>query len=220
MLIGRAGIMLCVFGLFAINTAQAVETDWELQRDRDGIQIYTRSVEGSPYDAVRSVTVLDSVRLSALVALVEDTAACPEWADRCAESYVYKRIAANESLIYTHNDMPFPVKDRDVLAHVIWTQNPVTGEVVMQSRATQGELEEVKGRLRLTDAMASWHFRPLSTGAVEVINEAHINPGSALPGWLTNILLVDTPFSVMQSFSETVQQPKYRDAAVEFITEP
>jgi len=170
------------------------KSDWELQRDRDGIQIYTRAVEGSPYDAVRSVTVLDDVRLSALVALVEDTDACPEWADRCAESYVFKRLAPNESLIYTHNDLPFPVKDRDVLAHVIWTQDPATGEVVMQSRATQGEMEEVKGRLRLTDAMASWHFRPLATGAVEVINEAHINPGSALPGWLTNMLLVDTPF--------------------------
>jgi len=212
--------MFCIFVLSSLASVYAVESDWELQRDRDGIQIYTRSVEGSAYDAVRSVTVLEDVRLSALVALVEDTAACPEWADRCAESYVYKRIAPNESLIYTHNNMPFPVKDRDVLAHVTWTQDPNTGEVVMQSRATQGEMEVIKGRLRLTEAEASWRFRPLPSGAVEVTNEAHINPGSALPGWLTNLLLVDTPYSVMQSFSETVQKPKYRDASVSFIEEP
>ena len=165
----------------------AEEQPWELQRDRDGIQVHTRSVAGSPYDAVRTTTRMTGVRLSSLVALIEDADACPDWADRCAESYLLERLSDTESLVYTHNDMPFPVKDRDVLAQVKWTQDPSTFEVEMNSTATVGKMEEVRGRLRLTMAMASWNFAPQQDGSVLISNEAHIDPGSALPGWVTHM---------------------------------
>lgn len=198
----------------------AESVDWELKRDREGIQVYTRRVEGSPHAAVRSVTVIDGVRVSSMIALLEDAEACPNWADRCAESRVHRRLAPNESLIYTLNDMPFPVKDRDVLAHVIWSQDADTLTVTMNSYATEGELEPINGRLRLTEATVRWQFRPLPDGAVEVTNEAHINPGSALPGWVTNMLLVDTPFETLQAFREAVRRPEYADISYDFVIEP
>ncbi|MDT8397991.1 MAG: START domain-containing protein [Pseudomonadales bacterium] len=191
--------------------------NWELKRDRDNIQVYTRKVPDSPYAAVRVVSVLENIRLSALVALIRDAPACSQWADKCAESYVYERLSEQEALVYTHNAMPFPVKDRDVLARSSWQQDEVSGVVMMHSVATQDIMPEVKGRLRLTDAEASWIFTPLPSGAVEVVNEAHIDPGSALPGWVTNMLLVDTPFSTMKALTEAVYRPEYRDAIVDFI---
>lgn len=198
----------------------AEEQAWELQRDRDGIRVYTRSVAGSPYDAVRTTTQLSDVRLSALVALIEDAEACPDWADRCAESYLFERISESESLIYTHNDMPFPVKDRDVLALVKWTQDLDTLNVEMNSAATVGRMDEVRGRLRLTKAVAKWNFSPQADGSVLISNEAHIDPGSALPGWVTNMLLVDAPFETMKSFVSEVRNPKYAEATLSFIREP
>ncbi|GJM11881.1 MAG: hypothetical protein DHS20C12_02840 [Pseudohongiella sp.] len=193
---------------------------WELQREEDGIQLHTRSVDGSPYDAVRTTTRLEDVRLSSLVALIEDADACKEWADSCAESYVLERISESESLVYTHSDMPFPVQDRDVLAQVKWTQNFMSLRVEMLSFATVGKMERVDGRQRLTEAQAKWTFAPQADGSVLVSNEAHINPGSALPGWITNMLLTEAPFETMSSFIEEVRDPKYADAEVSFIHEP
>ena len=106
-------LMLAPSYLFA-----AEDQGWKLQRDKGGIQVHTRSVEGSPFDAVRTTTRMTDVRLSSLVALIEDAPACAEWADSCAESYLVERLSDTESLVYTHNDMPFPVKDRDVLAQL------------------------------------------------------------------------------------------------------
>lgn len=206
--------------LLASATLSAAEDEaWELRRDRDGIQVFTRSVAGSPFDAVRTVTHMEDVRLASLVALIEDAEACARWADRCAESYLVERISETESLVYSHNDMPFPVRDRDVLARVNWMQDPETFAVEMSSVATEGRMAEVRGRLRLTEAMASWYFRPNADGSVLVSNEAHINPGSALPGWITNILLVDAPFETMKSFINEVRKPEYAEAEVGFIRE-
>ncbi|PCI79681.1 MAG: hypothetical protein COB20_04275 [SAR86 cluster bacterium] len=206
----------CASGYLFAAEAQ----DWELRRDRDGIQVHTRPVEGSPYDAVRTTTRMTDVRLSSLVALIEDAPACADWADSCAESYLVERLSDSESLVYTHNDMPFPVKDRDVLAQVKWTQNSATFEVEMNSVATVGKIDDVRGRLRLTKAVASWNFAPQADGSVLISNQAHINPGSALPGWVTNMLLIDAPFETMRSFVNEVRNSKYVDAQLSFIREP
>ncbi len=213
-------LMFCLTFSSAGLAVAAAEEGWKLRRDRDGIQVYTRKVEGSRYAAVRSTTVLQDVRLASLVALIEDAEACPDWADKCAESYVYERLSDTESYIYTHNAMPFPIKDRDVLAHVRWSQDLSSYEVVMNSEATTGIMEKVKRRLRLTQAKASWRFKPLASGGVEVTSDAHINPGSRMPAWITNMLLVDTPYATMKSFAAEVVKPKYQNASVDFIKEP
>ena len=198
----------------------ADDQGWELRRDQDGIQVHTRSVEGSPFDAVRTTARMTHVRLSSMVALIEDAPACMDWANSCAESYLVERISDSESLVYTHNDMPFPVKDRDVLAQIKWTQNIMTLEVEMNSVATVGKMDEVRGRLRLTKAVASWNFAPQMDGSVLISNQAHINPGSELPGWITNMLLIDAPFETMNSFVNEVRNTKYLDAQLSFIQEP
>lgn len=210
----------CAALAVSFSSAQDVIENWELKRDRDGIQVYTRQVEGSKYDAVKTVTVMDNVKLASLVALISDAEACADWADRCAEAYVSEKISDAEFYTYTHNDMPFPVKDRDVVAHVKWSQDADSLEVLMDSVAVLGRIEEIRGRLRLTEASAHWRFKPLADGSVEISNDAHINPGSSLPGWVTNMLLVDTPFVTMEAFIKEVRKPKYRDATVSFITEP
>ncbi|MDA0688772.1 MAG: START domain-containing protein [Proteobacteria bacterium] len=207
--------VLCLCG-----SQLSAQEEWELKRDRDGIQVYTRSVSGSPYDEVRAEAVVQGVRLSALVALVMDAEACAEWADRCAESYVIDELSDTEVLVYTHNDLPFPVKDRDVVSLARWEQDPETFTVRMVSEAVAGHVEEKSGRQRLTEADVSWHFEPLADGSVRVINQAHINPGSSLPGWVTNMLLVDTPFETMKAFLEEVRAPHYARASISFVTEP
>lgn len=213
-------LMLTITCSLAAAADSKAEDDWKLRKDKLGIQVYTRKVEGSKYAEVRSTTVLQNVRLASMVALLEDAEACPDWADKCAESYVYERISETESYIYTHNAMPFPIKDRDVLAHVQWSQDTDNYEVVMKSEATTGILDKVRRRLRLTEAKASWRFKPLASGGVRITSDAHINPGSSMPGWITNMLLVDTPYVTMKSFIAEVVKPKYQSATVDFIEEP
>ncbi len=214
--------ILKIFVIWAVFSAglAIADEDWKLRKDKDGIQVYTKNIEGSAHAAVRSTTIINGVTLASFVALINDAEACSDWADKCAESYVHERVSDTELFVYTHNDLPFPVKDRDVLAHIKWTQDDTTLEVVMNSEATTGVVDEVEGRLRLTDAKASWRFRPLASGDIEVTSDAHINPGSSLPGWITNRLLVKTPFETMKSFAAEVLKPKYQNAVVSFVTEP
>lgn len=214
----RLSTMLAMFVL-SYSFAED-DQGWELQRDNDDIQVHTRPVEGSAYDEVLTTTRITDVRLSSLVALIEDAPACTKWTDSCAESYLVERLGDSESLVYTHKDLPFPAQDRDVIAQIEWTQNPLSLEVEMNSTATVGKMEEVQGRMRLTNAVASWTFAPQMDGSILISYETHINPDTALPGWLMNKLLIDAPFETMNSFVDEVRNPKYADAQLSFIQEP
>jgi hypothetical protein len=209
-----ASLLLC-----ASSTVYA-DNVWRLRKDEDNIQVYTRKVDGSPFDAVRTVTVMQDVRLSALTALIIDAEACTNWASRCVESYVYQRLSESDAYVYTHSNMPFPIKNRDVLTHAVWSQDATSLTVRVDSEATTGILDNIAGRLRLTQLRLGWIFKPLESGAVEISNEAHIDPGSSLPGWITNLLLVSIPYETMHGFVLEVTKAKYQDAVISFVTEP
>ena len=216
---GISFVLLIVFLLnpFALILAQDEQEEWSQRKDKDGIQVYTRSVEGSPYREVQVVTTIQDIRLSSLAALLLDAEACPEWADKCDESYVHEQISETEFYVYSNNDMPFPVTDRDALTYVTWVQDPETLAVTMTSIATSDILPKQRGRLSLTEARTSWQFIPQADGSIDIVNASHINPGSMLPGWVTNMLLVDTPYQTMSDFIVEVRKPKYLEAEVSFI---
>lgn len=215
---GTAIVLLTIAASAVANESDG-ENPWHLERDKQGVQIYTRSVKGSPYDEVKGVTVI-AAKLSSLVALIRDTKACPDWADLCKESRLHESISETEHYVYTLNDLPWPIANRDVLAHVIWQQNPENLQVTMQSQATIGLLEKNKGIVRLTQFKGSWIFKPLGGGQIEVTTMAHVNPGGALQGWMTNLFLVDAPFNTLVKLKRAVKQPKYAEVNVMFIREP
>lgn len=192
--------------------------DWRLEREEDGIRVFTRAVEDSPYRAVRATMELD-VAVSALVALVMDTDACPEWAAFCKEAFIVEPVSETEAWIYTHNDMPWPVTDRDAVSHVRWYRDLESGAVWMDAIADPEHMPEERGRVRLRDAVSSWRFAPLAHGTVEVSTEAHVDPAGPVPAWITNRLLVDAPLETMQKMRAVLATGRYDDASPDFLAE-
>ncbi|PDH39191.1 MAG: hypothetical protein CNE99_06055 [OM182 bacterium MED-G24] len=113
--------MILMLPVFAQSQAAAIEEeqDWSLKRDRDGIQVFTRSVEGSRHKVVKAMMTIQASPHAA-VALAHDTDACQEWAALCKGSYEAEVVSDTELYVYTYNDIPWPVSHRDALAHVVW----------------------------------------------------------------------------------------------------
>ena len=97
-------LLMALLLVIATGPARA-EADWRLERENDGISVWTRAVEGSNHRAVRARMVVDTPIME-LVALIRDTQACPEWAEFCAASHVHESVSEAEAYIYTLNDMP------------------------------------------------------------------------------------------------------------------
>lgn len=195
---------------------QGVSYTWELKRDKDNIQIYTSPVAGSKYKAVRAVTTAPT-QVSSAVALVLDFDACPEWAELCEKSEMLEALSPTKSYVYTLNNLPFPVKDRDVVALVEWTVNPDTGRVTMTSVATDSQLVPTGKSIRLKKAFAQWHFEQLDAQTIQVESFAHIDPNGVTPAWVTNMLLVDSPYETLKKMTTLLESGRYDKSKVDFL---
>ncbi len=191
-----------------------VDYQWKEKHHENGIQIYTSKVAGSKHKALRAVMTVKG-KLNSLVALVQDNEACPKWADLCKESRIHEKVSDTENYIYSYNNLPFPVSDRDVLAHVIWQQNPISKKVSMTSIASKGRLAKTKA-VRIENAVSNWHFTPQGDGNVLVESFAHIDPNGPTPAWLSNMLLVKSPIKTMQNMRRIIEQGDYADAKASF----
>jgi len=208
------------FSASVIAQVEGVEYGWEEKRNKDNIKIFTSDVNGSSFSAVRGEMRIKGT-VPALVALVNDLPNCSSWADLCRESILIKAVSETEKFIYVYNDTPFPIKDRDVVVHVFWSKDKETNRVSMRSSAVKLEESEqlkpmIGSAVRLTDAVSQWHFTPLDDGYVLVENFAHIDPNGPTPAWITNLLLVESPFKTMKNMREIIQAGKYSDEIERF----
>lgn len=210
---------IAAFVLLLSITVSAEDHDWDLKRDRDGVQVYTRDVEGSKFKSVKS-TMMVETSLGALVALVRDSAACRDWAAHCKKAEDVEVISETELFVYTLNDLPWPVADRDAVTHVAWKQDPNDQSVTMTAIVVSSKLPKTKGVVRLTYGVTSWQFTPVGEKTVEVSSRAHLDPEGATPAWLSNRLLVGAPFETMIAMREIAQSTRYDNSQFQFLTEP
>ncbi|MEE4300796.1 MAG: START domain-containing protein [Pseudomonadales bacterium] len=208
--------MLTLLWLSLAAAAGAAEAGWTVRRDADGIEVSTRSAPDSPHAEVRARMRLEAP-LAAVVALLRDKAAAPEWIAYCEESYVLETPSATEDVTYTWNAMPWPVRDRELVMRVRWSRDPATGAVRMEAEAQAEGGPHVPGRVRITDARTGWTLQPTSDDHIDVEFRSHLDPASPIPAWLLNRLLVNAPHQTLARMRDLLAEGRYRSAELEFL---
>ena len=216
-------LMLLSPNVLAVDTTlnefgyQTRSFDWMLRKSKRDIKIYSAKVSDSKYKAILSVMTVKAP-IETLVALLTDLDNCSKWAAMCKEAKTLSRVSRTESIVYSLNDAPFPVRDRDVVAKVNWSINSETQKVSMVSRAIVSPLNLKKGVVRVRQAVSEWHFTPQESGETLVENFAHINPNGTLPAWVMNLLVIESPFRTFKKMRSTVESGKYDNAVVPFLS--
>jgi hypothetical protein len=211
--------IICSIFFLPLNHAYGVEDSWNLERDRAGIQVYSKPVAGSNLNAIRGVTSIQ-VTMNHLVTILRDPTLRPRWDKLCGESYLYKTVSANEELVYVHSEMPWPVSDRDMLLRTVWAQDPNTLVVTMTGSGTQNILPEKSGRVRVVQAQQDFVLTPMGNGIVEVTSYIHLDPAGPLPSWLINSLSVESPYDALSRLKVLITEQSIVEQQYEFIREP
>lgn len=203
--------------LSALALTSFADHDWKLEKDADGVQVYTRVVEGSPLKEFKGITHLNT-SLSSIVALLDDRTVAPSWIKDTKESTLLNKIDDSVSIAYNVTAAPWPVKDRDLVIKSVMTQNPETLAVRIELSAEKEGKAEQKGRVRVTQMHGHWEFNPENNGSVQVIYQVHADPAGSLPNWLINSLVVDMPFHTLKNMQTKVQEDKYQNAVLTSVT--
>ncbi len=191
---------------------------WELAKDEDGIKVYTREVKGAEIKEYKAVMNLKT-SLSSLVALLKDVPAYKAWIYTTEKSEALKKINPRESIIYSMNNTPWPISDRDTVFYNSINQDPKRLIVTIKITGKNDYIPEKSNLVRIKTMNGSWRFIPKDNGIVEVNYQMHNDPGGNIPSWFINLVVVKQPFETLMKIKKIIMQDKYQNAKYNFIKE-
>lgn len=202
------------------SVAMAAEAEWKLEKDKDGIQVYTRAVEGWSIREIRGVTHVPA-RLSSVVAVITDVAAQGELNEYVSQATVQNRESDTRYQIYAQTKMPWPVSNRDVVNQRSIAQDPSSLVVTITDTALESASPVPKsGTVRVVKSKQVWTLTPDPKGGVNAQMQLLSDPNGPIPASLINSMSVSTPFKTLGKLKALAQKPQYASATPAFIKEP
>lgn len=183
---------------------------WQLSRHDAvrNITVYVRDIPGSSYRGFYAVTQVRATT-AAMLSVLADVPAMPEWIVRMSHARLLKRDADREAWIYGRYRMPYPFLDREAVLHSQISQDANTGVVVVTSRAVGGYVPPAAHTVRLTRMESTWRLTPLADGMLRVELWGQGDPGGYVPPVLFNYNLPDEPAQTFRNLRHMLARDKY-----------
>lgn len=206
-------IGICVFGLWAGNTAILAQTGthdgFELVRDEDNISVYERWVtfpKSNPPVTAREVKSEFYIKgdIHNALSLMRDESKIGAWQKHVSEFKIYPRTDSvwHE---YSYHDIPWPVSDQDhFLRYTI--RDPVEKDGIFLTFETVHDKKlapERKNVSRMTLA-GSWYFQTLPDGRMKVTYRILSMPGN-LPRFITDPVIRNNLLSTVKSYIKILE---------------
>jgi hypothetical protein len=113
------------------------QSEWTLATNKDDIKVFTKAVPDSKIKAIKVEGVFNASP-SQLVTLIMDVNSSADWMYHTKSSTLIKQVSATELYYYSEVSMPWPIQNRDFVAHLIVSQNPQTKVITIQGPTVAG----------------------------------------------------------------------------------
>lgn len=208
----KVGFRWFVAGLFSLIVSSAsAQTDWTLKTEKDGIRVYVAPVADSKVKAVKVKCDFEATPAT-LVAVLMDVKNCTEWVYHTKSCSLVKQNSPWDVVYYSEVSLPWPVENRDFVAHLVATQDPKTHVVVVDGPAVPGIISEKKGNVRITHSKGRWVITPLTSHSVSVEYTIQVDPAGNVPAWLVNMFAADGPIQSFKGLRMQLLKPEYQNA--------
>lgn len=196
---------IAIFSFMLLSNALAQETDWKLEKEKDGIAVFTREVGGMKIKEFKATTVINS-EIEFLVTMVFDVEEYDKWIDNIKSAEVVKKISEDELYIYSEVKVPWPFDDRDIVTYDKVNRDISSGVVTITITGVEGFVPEKKGVVRMPESGGFWQFTPQKDGKIAIVYQYLADPGGGIPDWLVNMFLVDGPFKTLENMKRIAEE--------------
>lgn len=187
---------------FLFFTPLLAQEKWELKKDKDDIQIYTKSIDSSKIKAYKVQMTVKST-LDKVKNIVLDGDELHEWNYKAIDSKLLKKSSENDYLIWMALDLPWPLRNRDVVISLKSkriTQNALRIDI----KAASNEYEEQEDYLRITYFEGYWLLEQQGD-MLKITHQMHGDPSGSLPSWFINSTITRAPYHNFLALKEKVQ---------------
>ncbi|WP_391090072.1 START domain-containing protein [Vibrio sp. NH-UV-68] len=212
--------ILSLFVIFISFASQASsdQTDWHLARDKLGIEVYNRSIEGSDFKEFRSEADINA-SLTSIIALFLDTSVGTEWVENIDQMEEIEHFDPTHSITKTYSKAPWPVADREAIVENHISQDDKTLTVTIEQQGLPDYLPHPSDHkvVRIPYLKSRWVLTPIDSATTHLSYQVLTEPGGTLPAWLVNLVSVSQPYNTLLGMQKMLHADKYQNASLSFI---
>lgn len=225
MLFGAASLIAVAY---AANVAWTMSgsNKWELDIDKDGVQVYSLKAPGTYRKLVKGVVHTKFTQTQITASLMLDNHSlenCKEWIPECVGLKVvepYTAKAQGDAVLWTFELMPPLFKNREYLIKTRANQDPKTKVVVIDVMSSANKIPLNDCCVRVTRMHNRWQLTPVKQGDVEIQLLQDFSMGGFFPDFLLNLGMAEETFKLLHDhLPRLVGKEKYRTAKLDYIDE-
>lgn len=201
-----------LFLLFPMNIY--ANGHWNLIKDKDGIEIYSKSETNSGYIEIKGVSEVKS-NLKAFVALMKNVNNFKNWMHAAKETSLIRKNNEYHFSYYLHSDIPWPAKDRDVVLNLRIFRDTNNQVIYTKARNLEGIIPKKENIRRIASVKSSWRFVPTKDNKVQIIFKTRVKPAIQLPDWLAEKIYNIGPYHTIKNMKQMVQKQEYQSARID-----
>ncbi len=195
----RACLFFCLLTLPFAAKAQ----DWKLEKDSDGVKVYTRRIEGWGLKEFRAVMQVKT-SLKEVEALLRDAPARSQWMHNTINTRDIKGKSTNEVYSYSVIDVPWPATDRDNVTKMHFKYS-LPKEFTVELTSADGIEAENDCCVRIPRMKGYWKAVDLGNGLIEITQQAVADTGGNIPDWMANGSVIDSPFNTLKNMKNRLE---------------
>lgn len=199
-------IRLILSGFILIGINESAKTDWKLRKEDGGVKIFTRNIEGSPFEEFRGVVTISNTTLTGVLDVIMDVKNYPKNFPNCGSSQVLEKKSKYDDIHYITIDAPWPVTDRDAIyeANTSFYDNGKRAFVKLTPRGDY--TEENKNYIRVHNGTGFWELEEVAPNTIQVVYQFHADPAGEIPAWVANSVIVMNPLKTLESLRKLASQ--------------
>jgi hypothetical protein len=174
------------------------QKNWVLRKDKDGIQISTRSSNQSKFNDIKVEMDLPGTILQ-LAAILTDVDKYSQWAYSTGKSMLIKRITPHKLVYYSEFNAPWPAMNRDLYAVMEITTDSIYHLLKVVSVGEQNYQPPKRDLVRIPYSKGLWNVTTVSGNVIHLIYVVQIDPGGSIPAWIVNIFSTKAPMETFKN---------------------
>ena len=214
---GLIFLLLMIYPMVFASRLAAVEAQWKLDKDKHGVQSYSRAVYGSSIKEYRAVAVAN-YPIEVLLEVLIDVPSFPKWMPNCKEAEILKEFhkGLERGNYYVHIvfSTMWPASERDLILESVPKTDWDKGvSVIRLNKLENYPLPLKKGLVRVQEFSSEFKFEYISRDKTMVTFTTYVDPVGSVPLSLAAMQTSNVPYGTLVGLQKIAADPRYHKAA-------
>lgn len=211
-------VTLCAVSLLFMSSLSFAKSSVAV--DKNGITVWTVPVANSKLLGYKAQTIIDAPPFEVLAAVM-DIPTATKWLPNTKKAYtIEKDKVYGVPKLYMLVDMPFPLKEREMLMTGQVTSDDNGSYKVVNELTTSVHAPPNKKHVQMAKYSGVWEFEPAAGNKTRITISAHVDPAGGLPKWVANMFVTDQPYDLLKNLRKFMKTADYSKTKLDYINAP